>query len=214
MTRITATLLTVLIAPAPLFAQGPGAACNALGNARIGHWVEYTIDMAGEQGPTQIRQALVDKETVRGEEFLWFETRMPGPQGVAVIQMLVPAYPFEPTQVEVMIMQMGAAPPMRLPPQMMQAMRSQMGENPMNASADQCASAEIVGWEEVTVPAGTFRALHLRPTDDDSATDVWVSPDVPFGMVKVILGGDDGGEVVLTGHGDDATSSIRERPGG
>ena len=57
-------------------------------------------------------------------------------------------------------------------------------------------------------------AEHLRPTDDDSATDVWVSPDVPFGMVKVILGGDDGGEVVLAGHGDDATSSIRDRPAG
>ncbi len=40
--------------------------------------------------------------------------------------------------------------------------------------------------EEVQVPAGTFKARHLRTRDDEGQTgDIWYSTDVAFGMLKV-----------------------------
>jgi len=83
-----------------------------------------------------------------------------------------------------------------------------MGQN--NAAVDaarRCASAQVVGWESVTVPAGAIRALHLKNVDGGEA---WVARDVPFGIVKARP--KDGGEMVLTGRGRDAKSSITEKP--
>jgi hypothetical protein len=97
--------------------------------------------------------------------------------------------------------------------QILQMMRSQIPDNPSMQAATRCGEGEVIGWEEVTVPAGTFRALHLRPAPEDGTqTDVWASPDVPFGMVRVIMTGTEGSEIVLVGHGTDATSSITETP--
>ena len=73
-------------------------------------------------------------------------------------------------------------------------------------SASRCSGAHVVGWESVTVPAGTFRALHVT-TDDEG--EVWASRDVPFGLVK--LRGKQG-DLVLSARGTDAKSSITEKP--
>jgi len=64
----------------------------------------------------------------------------------------------------------------------------------------------VVGWESVTVPAGTFRALHVK-TDDGG--EVWASRDVPFGLVRTH---GKQGDLALTGRGADAKSSITEKP--
>jgi hypothetical protein len=86
-----------------------------------------------------------------------------------------------------------------------------MGQKPGqdNAAFDwasRCSGAHVVGWESVTVPAGTFRALHVT-TDD--AGEVWATRDVPFGLVK--LHGKQG-DLVLAARGTDAKSSITEKP--
>jgi len=53
----------------------------------------------------------------------------------------------------------------------------------------------VVGWESVTVPAGTFRALHVTTGDGG---EVWASRDVPFGLVKTH---GKQGDLALTGRG-------------
>src|SRR2546426_10917 len=64
----------------------------------------------------------------------------------------------------------------------------------------------VVGWESVTVPAGTFRALHVTTGDGG---ELWASRDVPFGVVKTH---GKQGDLALTGRGADAKSSIAEKP--
>ena len=68
-----------------------------------------------------------------------------------------------------------------------------------------CSNGAVVGPESVTVPAGRFRALHVRSAEGDA----WVSAEVPFGIVKAHLS--DGSEMSLTGRGMDAKSSLAER---
>lgn len=212
-----ATLLLVSVART-LPAQSAQEVCDAMADVAVGYWAEYQISGAGLQGPmqggsTSIRQAIVNSEAVNGTQHWWMETRMETPMGEAIVQMLVPAWPFSTGDIQAMVMKMGDQPALRVSDQMMQMMRSQLPDNPSMEAAMRCGEGEVVGWEEVTVPAGTFRALHVRPApEDDMQSEVWVSPDVPFGMVKVIMTGADGGEIVLAGHGTDATSSITETP--
>ena len=67
---------------------------------------------------------------------------------------------------------------------------------------------EVVGWEDVTVPAGTFHALHIR--NPREPTEAWVRPELYFGMVKVVM--KDGSVLALAAHGGGAKSSITETP--
>jgi hypothetical protein len=76
---------------------------------------------------------------------------------------------------------------------------------------EDCRNGKVVGWESVTVPAGTFRALHVR--DASGHGESWVVPDLPFALVKEAS--TDGGEpsqTLLTAHGMGARSQITERP--
>jgi hypothetical protein len=73
----------------------------------------------------------------------------------------------------------------------------------------QCASAEELGVEQVTVPAGTFSARHYR-AGGDRPDEVWIA-DVPFGLVKLLQAD---GKMELIKHGVDAESSIKEEPVG
>jgi hypothetical protein len=59
----------------------------------------------------------------------------------------------------------------------------------------------------VTVPAGSIKALHMK---DSEGGEAWMSRDVPFGVVKAHL--KEGEDLVLTGRGMDAKSSITEKP--
>src|SRR6266446_4693592 len=72
--------------------------------------------------------------------------------------------------------------------------------------AGKCSGAHVVGWESVTVPAGTFRALHVTTGDGG---ELWASRDVPFGVIKTH---GKQGDLALTGRGVDAKSSIAEKP--
>ncbi len=58
------------------------------------------------------------------------------------------------------------------------------------------------------MPAGSFRALHVRSANDQN--EGWVVPDLYFGMVRAKL--KDGSTMDLTGRGTDAKSSITETP--
>jgi hypothetical protein len=67
---------------------------------------------------------------------------------------------------------------------------------------------DVVGWEQLTVPAGTFRALHVK--DAAEQTDAWLLADLYFGLLKATL--KDGSAMELMGRGQGAKSSITETP--
>ena len=58
------------------------------------------------------------------------------------------------------------------------------------------------------MPAGTFRALRVPARG--LGKDIWISADVPFGVIK--MAEPDGKGLELIAYGADAESSITETP--
>ncbi len=193
----------------PLAAQDLADVCRAMGEAKLGQWTSYDLT-AGRSEGGKMRLAAVGSERVGDSTFFWFEMHFTGkdPSHDAVIQVLTPGLGPRGASIHGVIMKAGTQPAMKLSDAMLGVMGQGMSKNnPALEWGKLCTSATVVGWESVTVPAGTLRALHIK---SDKGDDAWVSRDVPFAIVKVH--GQDGTEFVLTGRGADARSSITEKP--
>ena len=204
--RAFLAVAALIAAVAPLAAQDRDAACAAFEDSEIGDWAEF--DLSGPPGDevSSLRFALVERA---GEaDKTWYEFSAVTNQGPVTVQLDVPGWPFGPDDVAGVIVKMAGQPAMRLPNEMLSMMRQQMGDNPMANFAEKCATSALIGTESVQVPAGTFSAVHLKSDDDGS--EAWLSPDVPFGIVKG--NSPDGGVLELKGFGGDAESSIPEEP--
>ncbi len=210
--RRSATLIAVVtlgsLAPVALAAQGASdlaAVCRAVGDAKLGQWASY--DGSNASGSGKLRLALVGSERAGDSTLYWFELNFTGNDAnhSGVVQLLTSSLTAGASSPHAVIVKLGAQPAMRLSGQMA-AMMDQKGTNTTAFDwASRCNEAHVVGWESVTVPAGTFRALHV--TTDDG--DVWASRDVPFGFVKMH---GKKGDLMLTARGADAKSSITEKP--
>ena len=200
-----------LAAPMPAGAQGGAAAgCDALLRAPgTGGWAEFRLERAGVQD-MHVRFAIVGTER-RGERSLvWFETRAEGLQqgGVQITQVLVPAYPYIPGQIEDFVAKRDSQPAVRLGAAPLARARTQKSKL-LAAVADGCRGATLVGEEKITVPAGTFQTRHYR--DAAGTTDIWIDPSRPFGVVRMISR-PDRSQLELRAAGTDARSSITEKP--
>jgi hypothetical protein len=192
----------------------------------MGSWAEYQTTRDGQSMKTRV--AIVGQEKRDGKDAVWFESTMDTPRGRMISEMLVPSYPFEPGSAIEMVVKRGDQPAMKMPAGMMGMMRGGQGQPQPSAPGQgapgrgmgrgmgrsaaanwmqQCRSLTVVGQESVTVPAGTFKATHLRNASD--STDVWVSREVPFGMVKSQTAGM---TAELSAMGKDARKSITETP--
>lgn len=208
MTALTRpTLVAALLAgaavafPAASTAQDLDAACRAIGGSSPGAWTQHTIK--GPGGDIDMRFALV---TGRGAT--WYEIKAGTPQGESIIQMEVPGFPFTPDQIRRVVMKNGTGPALRLPDSMVDQYKSMARSGPLTDIEAQCRTADVVGEERIDVAAGSFTTTHLRfPA---SGGEVWVSAEVPFGIVRGIAQGQ--GTMELTAHGTGATSAITESP--
>jgi hypothetical protein len=206
---ITALALGALVTP-PLSAQTAtdlADVCKALGNAKVGQWASFEGTSASGGG--KLRLAVVGSERASDSTLYWFEVNFAGqePGKSGVVQILAPNLASGSAAPRSLVVKIGAQPAMRISGEMAGMMGQKPGQD--NAAFDwasRCSGAHVVGWESVTVPAGTFRALHVT-TDD--AGEVWATRDVPFGLVK--LHGRQG-DLVLAARGTDAKSSITEKP--
>jgi hypothetical protein len=201
-----AALGLVALAPAGLFAQDMAAICSNLTDVEVGSWATYEVDADGQQGT--MRFALLP-EGAGGEQGQWFELSMNVNNQDMVLQLLVPSWPFAPDDIQGVVMKAEGQPAMRLPDTMLGMMRGQV-DLPISSMSESCAASSLLGTETVTVPAGTFEAYHIRPSDQEMGEgDVWVSPDAPFGLVK---GAGDDGSMTLIEAGTGAISTITETP--
>ena len=191
---------------APAGAQDIERVCDAIGGVERGDWAEFTMEGPQAAQVSGVRFALVDRGN---PQELWFELKAATAQGEQIVQLQVPSFPFKGEDVSQGIVKAMQMPAMRMPDQMLSMMQQQMQSNPMLDVAEQCRSSELVGEEDVTTAAGSMKAWHLKVADGN---DAWVSGDVPFGIVKGSSGESGGDTMVLTGFGDDATSSIAEEP--
>ena len=154
------------------------------------------------------RLYVVGGEQREGKDLVWIEMAMTSTHGNMIMQMLVPGYPYEPSGVQEIIMKAGNQPAMKMGPAMMGMIRSQMANNPGASMQEACKNVTLVGEESVTVPAGSFSTRHYRSTGAH-AGDSWIARGQAFGLVKSTDGEH---EMVLTGTGNDAKSSITETP--
>ncbi len=192
-------VLTVAVALLGLVAVAQAQDCRELTKLPAGgSWAEWrTHDNA-------IRVAVLPPETRQGKPYVRMETKITEGGQVMIMQGLAPADRLEATE-EVIIKQ-GTQPAMRLPKEMIQVGRELAGKDPSRTTCT--AGMKLVGQETVTVPAGTFAAAHFK--DEQTGYDVWLSQQVPFGMLKLRLGPDE--EILLSAYGAGATSSISETP--
>lgn len=214
-TLIPLPLLFATALPLATAAQTPDSVCLAMRHLEVGWWAEYRMAGQGEhEAHGTMRNAIVGTEVRNDTTLWWHESHMAAPEGQLIVQSLVPGYPFSPNQIHDLVMQMGNDPPERMPDAMLQQMRME-GASPETGELTlaECRQAKNLGWEDVTVPDGAWHVLHTQTTTPEGDTvDVWMSPAVPFGLVKVMGAGL---ELELVGHGTDATSAFeRPRPGG
>ena len=202
--------LTVILATSPLVLEAQAACEGAVRAPATGGWGEYVVLAPRQEEPTTVRYAIVGSEERGGRHLVSFETRVrSGSQGAGMVtQVLVPGYPYEPSAVQDVVVQRGREASVRWGPALLARARASRRSALNRLIVDGCAGAALVGNEEVTVPAGTFTTRHYR--NAEAGSDIWVSEEVPFGLVKVT--GAEGASLELLGHGRDARSSVTGEP--
>jgi hypothetical protein len=190
----------------PAAASNVEALCSGAIALSDGQWAGYAVDAALMRDKQKYRYAVVGTEA--GNFWLEFEAAMPMGQGAVVMKILIPGWPYAKDAVTRALMQlpiiegMDAMPPMEMPPSSLQK------DDPADPIRMACAEAEKGVNESVTVPAGTFNALRIPVRQMHK--DVWLSSEVPFGIVKTA--DEEGYGLELTAFGDDAKPAITAVP--
>jgi hypothetical protein len=153
------------------------------------------------------RVAVVRQELLEKVPYYWYELTMDDPArptAKMTFQILVGGPTSGFTGVRTVIMKTGNMPPMRMPLETMQMFN---GINVAQMARD-CQTMDAIAWEDVSVPAGKFHALHLR--NPRTSLELWITAGRQSGIVK--LKSNDGSVGALTAQGDDAKSSMSGTP--
>lgn len=210
--RIATAAAVALFAVPAARGQDLVAICQRAMHPAVGAWARYKL-VGGREDGTTLRMAIVGHETREGARYLWVEVAAravrTGPGGgdtlSMISKMLVPSFGVGSDQVRTRIVKIGSARPMEMP-----ATQSRGAGTPGTDMLAQCRTAKVIGWERVTVPAGTFRALHIQNPANQS--DQWVDPDLPLALVKGTSGGSDQHQMVMLAHGTGAKSQVTGTP--
>lgn len=183
------------------------------GNPRltVGQWSSYRYVGGSSDGST-MRMAIVGSERQSDSTFLWYEMKVDDAKhpdrGPVITQMLVSGLGTPDLSIHGMVMKAGKRQAVRYPDMMLQMMAGPIKKGVGSFLEQKCkkGAVQVLGWERVSVPAGSFRALHFKDGDDEA----WLSPELGFPLVKYVS--KKNGTMELTGHGTDAKSSITETP--
>ena len=192
-----------LAAAAP--ARGQDNCLEQVKLPEVGRWAEYKANFQND--PYTLRYSVIGSESRGGKDLRWVEMQMTGSDKAKnmVYQMLVPGSIAEMGQVQEVIFKPGSQPAMKVSGQMLGMIRGQLEKQSFLKEA--CTGTSLVGKESVTVPAGKFATLHFRSAEH--ASDSWVSPEVPFSLVKST---GKQFQMELAAHGEGAKSAITEKP--
>ncbi|HWZ28099.1 MAG TPA: hypothetical protein VNX15_06050 [Gemmatimonadales bacterium] len=210
MLKPVAVVAALSLAVAPLHAQDLVALCKQLSHPDVGAWSAYQFVGGREDGAT-MKLSVVGGESHGDTSYLWIEMAMAGMQGAngqkisAVSKMLVASFGPGMSHPRAMVFKFGTAPAMTMP---MGGPMAQMAGSD-RTGIEKCGQGKSLGWENVTVPAGTFHALHVQ--DADGHGDYWVMPSMSLGLIKAQTGSERS-DLVLTGHGTGAKDAITETP--
>lgn len=172
----------------------------------LGTWMSHDW-RGGQMTGSKTRVAVVGTELQDRVPYYWFELSLDDPARPAAkmtVQLLAGGPGSVSAGIRRAIMKMGSMPPMPVPTETVQMF------NGINVAkiARECRTMQLVAWDDLSVPAGKFRAMHLR--DARTSADFWITPGAQSGIVKLIW--KDGSTAVLTAQGSDAKSSIAGMP--
>ncbi len=187
-------------------ASGVGELCSGSVSLSDGQWARFAVDAPFMKDRLDSRYAIVGMEA--GHYWMEFEVAMPMGNGATIMKVLIPAWPYAEGAIKRAMMQlplgegMEAMPPMEMPPSSMQR------DDPANPIRMACAELENGVDETLTVAAGTFSTTRI--TLRREGKDIWLSSEVPFGIVKFADADNKGME--LMAFGSDAEPGITAEP--
>ncbi len=183
-----------------------GELCSGSISLADGQWARFAVDAPFIKDRLDSRYAIVGTEG--SDYWLEYEIAVPMGNGTTIMKVLIPSWPYVEGAVKRAMMQlptvegMEGMPPMEMPPSSIKR------DDPANPIRMACAELEDGVEESVTVAAGTFSTTRI--TLRREGKDIWLSSEVPFGIVKFADDDDKGME--LMGFGDDAEPGITAEP--
>jgi hypothetical protein len=198
----------------PLRAQSLAALCRAALRVAPGQWSSYRF-IGGNNDGGMMRLAIVGTQRVGDSTFYWYEMKtVPAgktEQDANIVQVLVAGLGTAKLEIHDLVLKTPGHSAQRYNQLLVSMMAGPIAQSIASETGRRCANpqVQVVGWESLTVPAGTMRALHLKDAESGGG-DAWFVPHVPFGVARVLT--QDGHDMVLTGSGHDAKSSITETP--
>jgi hypothetical protein len=191
----------------PTFAAaGIGELCSGSMSLTDGQWARFAVDAPFIKDRLDSRYAIVGTEG--SDYWMEFEIATPMGNGSTIMKVLIPSWPYAEGAVKRVMMQlpmvegMDEMPPMEMPPS---SMRNNDVAEPIRMA---CAELENGVDESLTVAAGTFNTTRIPLRS--LGKDIWLSSDVPFGLVKMADTDDKGME--LMAFGSDAEPGITAEP--
>lgn len=187
-------------------ASGIGELCSGSIGLSDGQWARFAVDAPFIKNRLDSRYAIVGTEG--SDYWMEFEIATPMGNGSTIMKVLIPSWPYAEGAVKRVMMQlpmvegMEAIPPMEMPPS---SMRNNDVAEPIRMA---CAELENGVEESLTVTAGTFNTTRIPLRS--LGQDIWLSSDVPFGLVKMADTDDKGME--LMAFGSDAKPGITAEP--
>jgi hypothetical protein len=148
-------------------------------NPTVGLGAAYRLEKGDNPLRAEEEVTIVGSETVDGKQGYWIEFA-PLSNGPHYIKMLV-LVDGNNLLTKRMITQSDDKPPVELP--LPDTPKTTSFKSPFVTPADNRETADKVGTETVTTPAGTFDCDHYRAKD--GSWEEWLSPQVgPWGLVK------------------------------
>lgn len=187
-------------------ASGIGELCSGSISLSDGQWARFAVDAPFIKNRLDSRYAIVGTEG--SDYWMEFEIATPMGNGSTIMKVLIPSWPYAEGAVKRVMMQlpmvegMEAIPPMEMPPS---SMRNNDVAEPIRMA---CAELENSVEESLTVTAGTFSTTRIPLRS--LGKDIWLSSDVPFGLVKMADTDDKGMELIA--FGSDAEPGITAEP--
>lgn len=208
--RAAAVFAALALAATSLHSQDLVALCKQMSHPAVGSWSSFKLVGGSDDGAT-LKISVIGTESHGDTAYLWVEMAMNGfgaghgEKFSGMSKMLVPGFGPGMQNPRAMILKLGTAPAMTMP------LGGPMGRmtGGDRTGFSKCGEGKSLGYADVTVPAGTFHALHIQDTD---GSEIWVMPTMALGLIKVTKTNASNGELVMTGHGSGAKDELTENP--
>lgn len=199
-------IAAVAFGTSPLQAQD---ACASLAAPSVGQWSQY--DMRQPDGRVvRTRFSIVGTERHGDSAFVWLESQHTDEGGTALLtsKVLVPGFPYAGSSIRAGALRLRDGRVVEMTEQQLERARTS-APRVIADLASGCRSVSMVGTDSVDVPAGRVAARHFR--NPSGTLHIWVSEQVPFGLVKYTNSGDRT-EFQLRASGTGAKTEISAAP--